>query len=132
MNQKRDYNSLRPKGKFSSFGIGLLSMVICLGTQLTMANLENKTTNVELNSVVQSSVTGTVVDADGAPLPGANVLVKGTTNGTQTDFDGNFSIEAASDATLIISYIGFASQEVSINGRSSVAISMAEDASLSI
>ncbi len=128
MNQKRDYNSLRPKGKLSSFGIGLLSMVICLGAQLAMANPETSLTNVELANAVQSTVTGTVTDATGAPLPGANVLVKGTTNGTQTDFDGNFTIEAASDATLIFSYLGFQTQEVAVNGQSTVNATMAEDA----
>ncbi|MEP3209466.1 MAG: TonB-dependent receptor [Maribacter sp.] len=128
MNQKRDYNSLRPKGKLSSFGIGLLSMVICLGTQLAMANTETNLIKIELADAVQSTVTGTVTDATGAPLPGANVLVKGTTNGTQTDFDGNFTIEAASDATLIFSYLGFQTQEIAVNGQSTVNASLAEDA----
>ena len=77
----------------------------------------------------QQTVTGTVVDNTGAPLPGANVLVKGTNNGTQTDFDGNFTISAASDATLIVSYIGFTAQEVAINGRSQVDVTLVEDAS---
>lgn len=49
----------------------------------------------------QVTITGTVVDNFGTPLPGTNVIVKGTTNGTQTDFDGNYSITAASDATLV-------------------------------
>jgi len=129
MNQKCDDISLKPRGKFSSFGIGFLAMVICLGTQLAMANPETNLKTVELSDEVQSSVSGTVTDADGQPLPGANVLVKGTTNGTQTDFDGNFTIEAATDATLIFSYIGFASQEVAVNGQSSINVSMAEDAS---
>ena len=129
MNQKHDYNSLRPKKKFSSFKIGLLAMVICLGTQLAMANPETNINGVDMNITVQSTVTGTVTDADGQPLPGANVLVKGTTNGTQTDFDGNYTIAAASDATLVFSYIGFASQEVAVNGQSAVNVSMAEDAS---
>lgn len=129
MNQKRDYISFRPEGKFASFGIGLLSMMICLGAQLAHANLETNLLNIDLDAVVQSTVTGTVTDADGAPLPGANVLVKGTTNGTQTDFDGNYSINVDGDATLVFSYIGFASQEVAVNGQSTVNVSMSEDAS---
>lgn len=75
------------------------------------------------------TITGTVTDQDGAPLPGANVLVKGTTNGTQTDFDGNYTINADSNATLVFSYIGFARQEVAVNGRTTINVSMAEDAS---
>ncbi len=48
------------------------------------------------------TVTGVVSDTNGAPLPGVNVVEKGTTNGTSTDFDGNYSIDVANDATLII------------------------------
>ncbi len=129
MNQKRDYISFRPKGKFASFGVGLLSMMICLGAQLAHANPETNLLNIDLDAVVQSTVTGIVTDADGAPLPGANVLVKGTTNGTQTDFDGNYSINVDGDATLVFSYIGFASQEVAVNGQSTVNVSMSDDAS---
>ena len=75
----------------------------------------------------QITISGTVTDDTGSPLPGANVVEKGTTNGTQTDFDGNFTITAASDAVLVFSYIGFASQEVSVNGQSSISVTMAED-----
>ena len=63
------------------------------------------------------TVSGTISDANG-PLPGASVLVKGTTNGTQSDFDGNYSLSNVSgDATLVVSYIGFKTAEVSVNGR---------------
>ncbi len=72
-------------------------------------------------------VTGTVSDANG-PLPGASVVVKGTTTGTQTDFDGNYSIEAGSDATLVFSYVGFKTQEIAVNGQSSINVTMLEDA----
>lgn len=68
----------------------------------------------------QTTITGTVVDGEmGGPLPGATVMVKGTSNGTSTDFDGNFTIEAAaSSGTLRISYIGFIPQEVAFTGGS--------------
>ncbi|MEK6155310.1 TonB-dependent receptor [Flavobacteriaceae bacterium 3-367] len=72
-------------------------------------------------------ISGTVSDETG-PLPGANVLVKGTTQGTQTDFDGKYTITADSDAILIFSYIGFRTQEVPVNGRSTINIIMEEDA----
>ena len=74
------------------------------------------------------NVSGTVSDANG-PLPGASVVVKGTTNGTQTDFDGNYSISADSNATLTFSYIGYATQEIAINGQTTINITLAEDAS---
>ena len=72
-------------------------------------------------------VTGTVSDANG-PLPGANVLVKGTTTGTQTDFDGNYTISADSDATLVFSYVGYLTKEMAVNGQSSINVTMEEDA----
>lgn len=72
-------------------------------------------------------VTGTVSDANG-PLPGASVVVKGTTTGTQTDFDGNYTIEAGSDATLVFSYVGFKTAEMAVDGQSSVDITLEEDA----
>ena len=62
-----------------------------------------------------SKVTGTVVDQTGYPLPGANVVIKGTDKGTQTDFDGNFSLEVVpSGRALVVSYIGFQSEEIPI------------------
>ena len=74
------------------------------------------------------TVTGTVVDASGAPLPGANVLVKGTTNGTQTDFDGHFTLNVQSGQELKVSYVGFTSSEIPIYS-SVMNIRMEEDAS---
>ena len=60
----------------------------------------------------QTEVTGTVVDPDGEPVIGATVMVKGTSNGTVTDFDGNFKLKADAGATLVFSYIGFEKQEL--------------------
>lgn len=57
-------------------------------------------------------VTGTVEDANGVPLPGVNVVVKGTTNGTITDANGKFKLSAPANSTLVITYIGYADQEV--------------------
>ncbi len=51
-------------------------------------------------------ISGTVTDQNSLPLPGVNVLIKGTTTGTQTDFDGNYSIEANASDVLVFSYIG--------------------------
>ena len=63
-------------------------------------------------------VKGTVVSgSDNEPLPGVNVVVKGTTNGGITDLDGNFTLSVPADATLSITYIGFKSQEVAVNGQ---------------
>ena len=73
-------------------------------------------------------VSGTVSDANG-PLPGASVVVLGTTNGTQTDFDGNYTINNVdSNATLVVSYIGYRTQEVDVNGRTTINVVLEEDA----
>ena len=74
------------------------------------------------------TVSGTVSDATG-PLPGANVLVKGTSNGTQTDFDGNYTLDNVdATATLVFSYVGFTSKEVAVNGQSTINATLTEDA----
>mgnify|MGYP002795138865 CR=1 FL=1 len=62
---------------------------------------------VGLWQVQAKTVTGTVTDGNGLPLPGVNVIERGTRNGTQTDFDGNYSIDvSSSDAVLIFSFVG--------------------------
>ena len=78
----------------------------------------------------QSTVTGKVTDAaTGEPLPGASIVEKGTTNGTQSDFDGNYSITVADGATLVISYIGYAAKEVVVGSQSVVNVGLDVDAS---
>lgn len=72
-------------------------------------------------------ITGTVLDATGMPVIGANVMVKGTTNGTITDMDGKFSLNVERGATLVVSYIGFAKQEIKVANQSNLSIVMKED-----
>ena len=79
--------------------------------------------------ITQNTINGTVSDKNGVPLPGANILEKGTTNGTQTDFEGNFSIDVADEnASLVISYVGFNTAEIVVNGQSTFAIVLEDDA----
>ncbi|WP_031426815.1 SusC/RagA family TonB-linked outer membrane protein [Flavimarina sp. Hel_I_48] len=72
-------------------------------------------------------ITGTILDAVNVPLPGANVLVKGTNTGTLTDFDGNFSIAASQGDVLVISYVGYNTQEIPVNADSNFKINLTED-----
>ena len=72
--------------------------------------------------LAQSRVSGTVYDETGEPLPGATVVVKGTSFGVATDFDGNFTINAEASQTLVVSYIGYKSQEVAVGSQSSIEI----------
>ncbi|MDO5972356.1 TonB-dependent receptor [Flavivirga aquimarina] len=74
-------------------------------------------------------VSGSILDDNGQALTGANIIEKGTTNGTLTDFDGNFSINVSNgSAILVISYIGFLTQEIAINNQSKLTINLKEDA----
>ncbi|MDX1768400.1 MAG: TonB-dependent receptor [Arenibacter troitsensis] len=78
---------------------------------------------------VQFQVSGVITDADNVPLPGANIVEKGTSNGVTADFDGNFSIEVANEnTTLVVSYIGYATKEILINGQSNISVILEEDA----
>jgi TonB-linked SusC/RagA family outer membrane protein len=82
-----------------------------------------------MESFAQSiTINGVVSDQLGQPLPGASVLVRGTTTGTTTDFDGNYSLSVADDAILVVSYLGFITQELAVNGRALINITLAEDA----
>lgn len=76
----------------------------------------------------QVTVTGTVTaDADNSALPGVNVIVQGTSQGTVTDIDGNYTVEVAEDDILAFSFIGYITEEVPVNGRSVIDISLIED-----
>lgn len=80
------------------------------------------------SAFAQIAVSGTVSDANG-PVPGVNVVVDGTSIGAQTDFDGNYSVgNVANDATLVFSYIGYATQEAAVNGQSTINVTLQEDA----
>lgn len=74
-----------------------------------------------------NKITGTVLDATGTPVIGANVMVKGTTNGTITDMDGKFTLDVEKGATLIVSYIGFTSQEIKVGNQTKLSIELKED-----
>ncbi|TDT44714.1 TonB-linked SusC/RagA family outer membrane protein [Maribacter spongiicola] len=128
MNQKRDYTLMKSRKRSSFIKTGVLSMLVCLSAQLAQANENTSTSNEVEVKTLQSTITGTVLDDTGQPLPGANVVEKGTTNGTQTDFDGNYSLNVSDGATLVFSYIGFKSTQIAVNGQSTVNATLAEDA----
>ena len=81
-----------------------------------------------VSAFAQNQVTGHVADATGEPIIGANVTVKGTTVGTITDIDGNFTLEVGStDGTLVVSFIGYKSAEAAIKGKSPINVILQED-----
>lgn len=84
--------------------------------------------DIVINEVQQREITGTITDNFGVPLPGANIVVKGTSTGTYTDFDGNFSLEVDEGAILVISYIGFKTVEVVVEDQTTLTVALNEDA----
>ena len=92
---------------------GLLTLLLALVVQVAFA---------------QKTITGTVTDADGVPLPGANIVVEGTANGTQTDFDGLYSIEASEGQVLLFTYIGLKLERRVVGAANVINVQMFEDA----
>ncbi len=76
-----------------------------------------------------SEVSGVVSDEAGLPLPGVSILIKNTTKGTATDFDGKYSINANANAILVFSYLGYKGKEVSVGGQTTLNVSLEEDTS---
>ena len=95
---------------------GILTLLLAFVVQLTFAQ--------------EKTISGTVVDETNMPLPGATVVIKGTTTGTSTDFDGNYSISANSGDVLTFSYVGYADQNATIGASNSINISLALDNTL--
>lgn len=94
---------------------GKLALIFCLVSNLGTAQETN-------------SLEGTVISkVDNAPIPGVNVIIKGTSNGTVTDFDGKYSITASSDDILVFSYVGFKTQELEVGDKTTIDVALDED-----
>src|SRR5919202_1165440 len=74
-----------------------------------------------------ADITGKVTDKNGQGIPGVSVLIKGTNRGTTTDANGEFSINASNNATLVFSFVGYASQEVAVGGRGRISVTLNDD-----
>lgn len=83
---------------------------------------------VHISFAQEKTISGTISDEDGMPLPGVNILVKGTTNGTQTDFDGNYSLEAKSGDILTYSFVGYKTVDKTVGASSKISFGMEIDA----
>jgi TonB-linked SusC/RagA family outer membrane protein len=102
--------------------IGILSILVCTDARAGSSG------GTSSRSLLQQSITGQVLDESNMPLPGVNVLVKGSSEGTVTDVDGKFSLTTStSDAVLVFSFIGFKTQEVSVTGRSVINVQLEAD-----
>ena len=104
----------------SSYGNAIFSNEITTGSK-PVVNNENHFQDVP--------ITGTILDSNNQPLPGASIVEKGTSNGTQSDFDGNFELEVTDEnAVLVISYVGFSTQEIPLAGQTTINVALQEDA----
>lgn len=109
-------------------GVAVLSLLCCVkGSYAKEVRIGEHGSSSNGISQQQTSVTGTVLDETGEPIIGANIIIKGTTRGVITDLDGVFTISAALNDVLLVSYIGYLSQEISLNGRTSLTIRLKED-----
>src|SRR5690554_4672139 len=79
---------------------------------------------VQIAFAQEKTISGTVSDDTGLPLPGVNIIIEGTTTGTQSDFDGNYTIDASVGQTLVFSYVGFATQEIVVGTSNTINVSM--------
>ena len=115
LTQKKPRDLVINKLSHKEIKLTLLSL-LALTFQVSTASTIKTVASYDINlSLVQKVLKGQVTDESGAPLPGANVLIKGTTIGVQTDADGNFSIEVlGNNNTLVVSFIGMEEQEVTI------------------
>lgn len=119
----------KPSKEFSPTKKNLLLFVV-LGILIVSPILGNSLKKIKLPESFQVTVTGTILDENEVPLPGASVVVKGTTTGAVADFDGKYSINAPSNSTLVFSYVGYAKNEVSVDGRTTINIKLNPDASM--
>lgn len=110
------------KRKSVFLGICIATMVLCMGNTNVFAMSATEISD-------QETVSGMVTDQAGVPLPGVNVFIKGTSVGTQTDFDGNYSLDVAEGQTLVFSYVGFATQEIVVGAQDVIDVTLQEDAS---
>ena len=107
-------------------GTGIAYVVI--EKQVILAGKDQMKSAVEAAQQQQKRITGKVVDQSGSPIPGASVVVKGTTIGITTDNDGNYSLPIAPDAkSIVFSFVGMRSQEVALTGKSEYNVTLTEE-----
>ena len=82
---------------------------------------------MSLSTFAQSAITGKVTDEKGNPFPGATIVIKGTSRGTNSDAYGNYKINAGSAAVLVFSAVGYAKQEIAVGSKSVINVTMTED-----
>ena len=124
-NKHISLNAVNIRRTFLILGLILLYLTMGISFSYSNSNFSKIENNIQQQKI---RIIGTVYDASETPIIGANILEKGTTNGTVTDSDGRFTLDVDDNAILQISYIGYLSQEISPKGKPSLKITMEEDA----
>ncbi len=124
-NLKKPLFRVNKKQLVLPFAVGML---LCT-TNVSAADELARSVYVAAQAQQNVQVSGQIVDAAGEPLVGVSIVEKGNkTNGTVTDLDGNFTLKVPANATLVASYVGYRAQEVNVNGKTSLNITLEEDA----
>ena len=114
--------------RLSDFLKGGLCLTLACGAGVgTAVAAEPPVAAVSSQQAQTHKLTGTVYDHNGEPLIGASVLVKGTTIGTATDIEGNYTLNVPAKGTLVVSYVGYITQEIALNGQTELNIDLKED-----
>src|SRR5690606_29549597 len=113
--------------KGTNLGYSVVERQVSLYKSASSKASDRNVTVIEEPKQQKKDISGKITDKEGIPIIGANVLEIGTSNGTVTDMDGNFSLQVEENAVLKISYIGYLSQEISTSGRNNFNIRLQED-----
>lgn len=112
--------------KLKHLGLMLVITGVSFGA---VAESKNATTDIDVNASYQQTISGVVTDENNLPIPGVNVIVKGTANGSSTDFDGNYTITASKGDVLQFTYVGYTTQEITVSDATTINVVLKESLS---
>ena len=105
-------------------------MLVITGVSFgAVAESKNATVDIDVNASYQQTISGVVTDENNLPIPGVNVIVKGTANGSSTDFDGNYTIIASKGDVLQFTYVGYTTQEITVGDANTINVALKESLS---
>ncbi|WP_298238988.1 TonB-dependent receptor [uncultured Algibacter sp.] len=117
------------KASFVKKGAFKVLLMIFMGYSIAGFAIDDSVNSISKYNIQERTITGVVTDQGGIPLPGVAIVVKGTSKGTSTDFDGNYTISVNKNDTLVFSYLGFITQEILVGTQTKLTIVLQEDVS---
>ncbi len=131
MNQTRDCQPANALVRKSILFLkSAFTLLLCLALTQAYALPDASLKKITSSEILQQTITGTITDSDGVPLPAANVVIKGTTTGASADFDGNYSITANAGDVLVFSYTGYNTREVTVGSDTTINVVLEEGLAL--